>query len=70
VVEIMEEYYSNKIREIAKQLEELRKEIYQKTEHNIDKEFFEHTDNLLFKAQSDLNYTIAEAVSLLDYKEN
>lgn len=66
----MEKYYSNKIREIAKQLEELRKEIYQKTEHENDKEFFEHTDKLLFKAQSDLNYTIAEAVGLLDYKEN
>lgn len=66
----MEEYYSNKIREIAKQLEELRKEIYQKTEHENDKEFFEYTNNLLFKAQSNLNDSIAEAVSLLDYKEN
>lgn len=65
----MRENYVNKIRELAKQLEELRIEIYQNTNHDLDKEFFEHTDNMLFKAQSDLNYTIADAVGLLDYKD-
>ena len=66
----MGENYVKKIRELANQLEELRKEIYMNTNHELDKEFFEHTDNLLFKTQSELNYNIAEAVSLLDYKEN
>ena len=61
-------YYGNKIREIAKQLEQLRTEIYQQTDKSQDIEFFEHTDNMLFKAQSDLAYHIAEAVELLDYK--
>lgn len=65
----MRENYVNKIRELAKQLEELRIKIYQNTNHDLDKEFFEHTDNMLFKAQSDLNYTIADAVGLLDYKD-
>lgn len=63
-------YYANKVREIAKQLEQLRLEIYQNTDRTLDDiGFAEHTDNMLFKAQSDLNYHIAEAVELLDYKD-
>ena len=62
-------YYGNKIREIAKQLEQLRTEIYQQADKTQDIEFFEHTDNMLFKTQNHLANCIAEAVELLDYKE-
>ena len=64
------EYYENKVRELGKELEKIRLEIYKNTNHNKDKEFFEHTNNLLFKIQSQLSYDITTAVSLLDYKEN
>ena len=63
------EYYKNKIIEMAKELEKIRLEIYQKADKDSDKDFFEHTNNLLFKAQSELSYTIADAVSMLDFIE-
>ena len=56
------EYYKNRLIEMAKELEKITLEIYQKADKNSDKDFFEHTNNLLFKAQSELNYDIAQAV--------
>lgn len=63
------EEYKEKIIKIAKELEQIRVEIYQKADQEEDREYFNHINDLLFKTQSKLNYDIAEGVELLNYKK-
>lgn len=66
LIDILSELY-----ETGEKIEQLRLELYNNTEYNreVDKEFKEDMDNILFKIQSDIKYHVVEDVadqSLID----